>query len=57
MQNTIVAVIVIAAVIYLARRLYRNARALKQGGCGCGCDGCTQTTIREKMPDASKDHR
>ena len=55
MQNIIVAIIVIAAVWYLGRRFYRNAKALEQDACGCGCDGCTQVNICDEMPDKEPD--
>jgi len=55
MQNLIVGLIVIAAVVYLVRRFYKRARALETDTCGCGCDGCTRTTLCDQMPPSEKE--
>ncbi|MBQ7607537.1 MAG: FeoB-associated Cys-rich membrane protein [Desulfovibrionaceae bacterium] len=39
MQNLIVAVLILCAVLYFGRRIYQNLH--KGGGCGCGCSNCT----------------
>jgi FeoB-associated Cys-rich membrane protein len=42
-QMPLVAMIVLAAVAYLARRTWRGLTGRKAGGCGGGC-GCAATT-------------
>ena len=40
MQNLIVFIIVIMAILYVGRRLYNSFRP-GASSCGCGCSGCT----------------
>ena len=42
MQNLIVLLIVLAAVIYVGRRLYNSFRP-GASSCGCGCSGCSNS--------------
>ncbi len=47
-QLPVVAMIVLAAAAYLARRVWQGVRGQKAGGCGGGC-GCAAVT---KPPEA-----
>lgn len=45
MEGILVALIVVLAAVYLARRFYRSFKAASDqtrsnGGCSCGCSGC-----------------
>lgn len=55
MQQTIVGVIILVAVIVLARRLYVAFRSGGQKGCGCsGCSNCASEQTCSL--DQSMDH-
>lgn len=41
MDNYIVYLIGLIAVLYIARKCYRSWTG--KGGCGCGCDGCSSS--------------
>ena len=53
MQNLIVLLIVLAAVIYVGRRLYNSFRP-GASSCGCGCSGCSNSGC--SLPQ-KKNHR
>ena len=44
MQKIIVAVIVLIAAIFVARRLYKAFRS--QGADACGCSGCSKCDLQ-----------
>ncbi|MFO7803867.1 MAG: FeoB-associated Cys-rich membrane protein [Desulfovermiculus sp.] len=44
MQKLIVAVIVLIAAIFVARRLYKAFRS--QGADACGCSGCSKCDVQ-----------
>ncbi len=50
MQNLIVALIILAAAVYVGRRFYRSTRT--KSSCGCGCEGCGAANARGDIADA-----
>ncbi|NOX25808.1 MAG: FeoB-associated Cys-rich membrane protein [Deltaproteobacteria bacterium] len=54
MQETVVCFIVLAAVVYIVIKFYRNFSG-KDKGCGGGCQSCGQkTTICQTIDDTPK---
>jgi hypothetical protein len=50
MQTLIVALIILAAAVYVGRRFYRSTQA--KDACGCGCDGCDAAKTCGDIADA-----
>lgn len=51
MENLLVGAIVILAVYYFVRGLYRNFKADEKSSCGCSCSGeCSQISTCEEPP-------
>ena len=50
----IVVIIVVAAVLILAFRLYAGIRK-KGSGCGCGCDGCSKPCANRQTGDTDEE--
>lgn len=42
MQDILVGICVAVALLFVARNLWNKVGSQKQGGCGCGCSGCSQ---------------
>ncbi len=51
MENVIVVIIVVLAVVYLLRSFFRSSRK-DAPSCGCGCSGCRSETV---CPPEGKD--
>lgn len=50
MQNLIVALIILAAAVYVGLRFYRSTQS--KNACGCGCDGCGASSQCGDIADA-----
>ena len=48
MQELILVVLLVAAIAYMGRRIYRQYKA--KSGCASGCDSCAPTTKEVKLP-------
>ena len=50
MENLAVGAIVVLAVYYFVRGLYRSFKPDEQGSCGCSCNSsCSQTTACDEL--------
>lgn len=49
MQELILVVLLVAAIAYMGRRIYRQYKA-KSGCASAGCDACAPTTKEVKLP-------
>ena len=55
METVIVALCVLAALVYMGRSMYLRMTR-KGGGCGCGCGGCgSRNSVRDGRPGAKAD--
>lgn len=41
MENLLVALIVLLAVLYMGRRVWQTVQRRSRGTCSCGCSGCS----------------
>lgn len=41
MENLLVALIVLLAVLYMGRRVWQAVQRRSRGTCSCGCSGCS----------------
>jgi hypothetical protein len=54
-QNSIIAIILVACALYIGRRVYNNIKGSQQGcGCGCSCSGCGPDVVSSCHPDEKK---
>lgn len=54
LQNTIVGLILLAAVGYLARRVWLLTVARKAAGCASGCSSCPSARMSQAKPGERK---
>jgi len=53
-QQVIILLIFIAALVYIGRMLYRNFAA--KGGCASGCGACSTIDFKKIQKDLEKKH-
>jgi hypothetical protein len=56
METALIVIIVGSALIYLARKFYRNFKQTGGAQCGCGCTACPSEKNCSELPTQSASH-
>ncbi len=54
-QNIIVFLIVLSAVVYMVRKIYNQLKG--KGGCGCNCGCCSNCSSTKKLNEKTSDEK